>query len=130
MLRTDLFKTVDRVNTRFIAVRDTLTAPSEDTDAFSIDTLHCRQGRFGIGYHFLIIFNGDIQLCRDVNTCGSHTKNLDDISVAIGITGGINEDGDRRNTRNVEQVEALTDLTLFLEALYPEAEVSDRPLND
>lgn len=130
MLRANLFTTISRVHTRVIAVRDTLTVPDEETDAITIDAQHCRQGRFGIGYHFLIIYNGDIQLCRAVNTCGSHTKNLDDISVAVGVTGGINEDGDRKNTRNAEQIEALTDLTAFLEALYPEAEVSDHPLSD
>jgi hypothetical protein len=93
-----------------------------------IDARHCREGRLGIGYHFLIIDNGDIQLCRDVDTCGSHTRNFDDISVAIGVTGGITEEGTRAFTRNVEQVEALADLTVFLYALYPAAEVNDRPL--
>ncbi len=130
MLRTDLFKTLARGNTRVIAVRDTLTAPSEDTDATVIDTIHCRQGRFGIGYHFLVILNGDIQLCRDIETCGSHTKNLDDISVAIGVTGGVDEEGNRSDTRNPEQVEAIADLIEFLKDRYPQAEVSDRPLGE
>jgi len=130
MLRTSLFKTLARVNTRVIAVRDTLTVPSEDTDAFTIDARHCREGRLGIGYHFLIIHNGDIQLCRDVNTCGSHTRNFDDISVAIGITGGITGEGTRAFTRNEEQIEALADLTAFLSTLYPEAGVNDQPLKD
>jgi hypothetical protein len=129
MLRTDLFKTVARGNTRVIAVRDTLTEPSEDTDAYTVDTAHCRQGRFGIGYHFLVIHNGDIQLCRDVDTCGSHTRDFDDISVAIGVTGGIDEEGNRAFTRSDDQSEAITDLIEFLSTRYPLAEVSDHPLN-
>ena len=127
MLRTNLFKTVARGETRVIAVRDTLTAPSEDTNAFTIDAQHCRQGRFGIGYHFLVIHNGNIQLCRDVHTCGSHTRNLDDISVSIGVTGGIDENGDRMFTRNLEQVSSIDDLITFLSQVYPEAKVDDRP---
>jgi hypothetical protein len=127
MLRTDLFKTVARCNTRVIAVRDTLTTPSDETDAHTIDTIHCRQGRLGIGYHFLVIHNGNIQLCRDVNTVGSHTRNLDDISVAIGVTGGVDEEGTRQFTRNPEQVSAIDDLIELLSRMYPEAEVNDLP---
>lgn len=127
MLRTDLFKTVDRASTRFIAVRDTLTKPSANIDALVIDTIHCRQGRLGIGYHFLIITNGDIQLCRDVATVGSHSRDYDDRSVAIGIVGGTDEEGVRLNTRNPEQLEALQDLTEFLHQMYPDTEVHDRP---
>lgn len=127
MLRTDLFKTVARDNTRVIAVRDTLTAPSVDTDAYTIDAQHCLQGRLGIGYHFLVIDAGDIQLCRDVDTCGAHSRNLDDISVAIGVTGGVDEEGNRAHTRNEEQVEAVDDLIRFLNDRYPDAEVDDRP---
>jgi N-acetylmuramoyl-L-alanine amidase len=127
MLRTELFKTVARGETRVIAVRDTLTLPSEDTDATVIDSMHCQQGRFGIGYHFLVTLNGNIQLCRDINTCGSHSRNLDDISVAIGVTGGVDEEGKRLNTRNPTQNEAIHDLVEFLSITYPQAEVSDRP---
>lgn len=127
MLRSDLFKTVARDSTRVIAVRDTLTEPSEETDAYTIDAAHCRQGRLGIGYHFLVIDGGDIQLCRDIETCGSHTRDFDDISVAIGVTGGIDKEGNRVDTRNPEQVSAINDLIDFLSLRYPHAEVNDKP---
>lgn len=127
MLRTDYLKTKARDETRVIAVRDTLTPPSEDTDVYTIDQSHCRQGRFGIGYHFLVVDQGHIQLGRDIETCGSHTKNLDDISVAIGVTGGVNENGDRTFTRNPEQIAAVNDLISFLTERYRDAEVQDDP---
>ena len=128
MLRCNLFKTKARASTRVIAVRDTLTAPSEDTDAYAVDAQHCCQGRFGIGYHFLVINDGDIQLCRDIETCGAHTRNLDDISVAIGVTGGVDDEGNRAFTRNPEQQSSVADLIEYLATRYPEAEVSDRPV--
>lgn len=129
MLRTDLFKTVDRAETRFIAVRDTLTRPDkvEETDAKTLDAIHCKQGRLGIGYHFLIILGGVIQLCRNVDTCGSHSRDLDELSVAIGIVGGTDADGNRSFTRTPEQQEALDDLIEFLARKYPEASVDDHP---
>lgn len=127
MLRTDLFKTMDRVHTRFIAIRDTLTTPDPTFDVLALDLKHCRQGRLGIGVHFLINTTGDIQLGRSVDTVGSHSRDFDTVSVAVGVVGGLNEDGDRIDTRTPEQVEAITDLTAFLTAMYPDAEPHDRP---
>lgn len=127
MLRTDLFKTVDRASTRFIAVRDTLTVPDAATDARAIDLKHCRQGRLGIGYHFLINTMGDIQLGRSLHTVGSHSRDYDDVSVAIGVVGGVDAEGDRLDTRSPEQVSAIDDLTEFLTSVYPGAVPHDRP---
>lgn len=127
MLRTDLFKTVERAETRFIAIRDTLTKPDPEIDAKVMDTIHCRQGRLGIGYQFLLKINGTIQLGRDLKTCGSHSKNLDRISVGIGVVGGTDDKGDRAFTRTPEQEEALADLLSVMREFYPDAEVDDRP---
>lgn len=127
MLRTDLFKTVERDSTRFIAVRDTLTKPDPEIDVKVMDTIHCRRGSLGVGFHFVLILNGDIQLARDIERTGSHSKDYDNISVAIGIVGGVDPEGERVNTRTQEQREALDDLIAFLQQRYPEAEVHDRP---
>ncbi len=129
MLRTDLFKTVDRAQTRFIAVRDTITRPEniEGLDAQRMDIIHCKQGRLGVGYHFLVLPDGTTQLCRDVNTCGSHSRGYDDVSVAIGVVGGADEEGKRTFTRTPEQQQTVAELIKFLQAIYPDAEVSDDP---
>lgn len=127
MLRTDLFKTVDRAETRFIAVLDSLTKPDRELSIKDMDVLHCKQGRLGVGWHFLILASGTIQLGRDIETCGSHSRGLDNISVAIGVEGGVDNEGDRALTRTSAQWEALDDLLVFLKDRYPEAEVSDNP---
>ena len=127
MLRTDLFKTVERAATKYIAVRDTLTKPKDHFDITTMDKIHCRQGRLGVGYHFLVLTDGTIQLGRDVDTCGSHSRNLDAISVAIGVVGGTDDEGQRALTRTVDQWESIDDLIRFLSLRYPEAVVDDRP---
>lgn len=127
MLRTDLFKTLARGETRVIAVRDTLTQAVPEIDIKEMDLRHCRQGRFGVGYHFLLLVGGDIQLGRDIETIGAHSRQYDDSSVAIGIVGGTDENGDRLNTRTPEQQESLDDLVVFLSDRYPAAEVNDTP---
>lgn len=127
MLRTDLFKTMDRVHTRFIATRDTITQPDPDFDIRALDVKHNRQGRLGVGVHFLINTAGDVQLGRGINTVGSHSRGLDEISVAIGVVGGLNVEGERTDTRTPEQLEALAELIALLQIMYPGAEPHDRP---
>ncbi len=129
MLRTDLFKTKDRAETRFFAVRDTLTQNEQKFDASHFDTTHCRRGSFGIGWQFLVLTNGDIQLGRDIETVGSHSRNYDTISVGIGVVGGVDEKGDRQDNRNQDQLEALEDLLEFLWSRYPYAELHDNPVS-
>ena len=127
MLRTDLFKTVDRVDTRFIAVRDTLTKPGLELTIGELDVLHCNKGRLGVGWHFVVLDTGTIQLGRNIETCGSHTKGQDDLSVSIGVVGGLDEEGKRALTRTDEQWQAIDDLVQFLQDRYPSATISDNP---
>lgn len=136
ILRTDLFKTVDRAETRFIAIRDTLTKPDLEYDIQTMDEIHCKSGRLGVGWHFLVLTSGTIQLGRDIETCGAHSrdetcvahsKDLDKISAAVGVVGGVDEHGTRINTRTVEQREALDDLMVVLGGRYPDALTSDVP---
>lgn len=126
-LRTDLFKTQARDETRVIAVRDTNTLPDPEIDATVIDRKHCAQGRLGIGYHFLVLTSGIIQLCRDIATVGSHSRDYDVISVAVGVVGGKDEAGKLVNTRTEEQLEAISDINEYLSRVYPGVEVSDNP---
>lgn len=125
MLRCDLFPTLPRKETRIIAIRDSIEPP--DMDIHKLDTLHCKRGRLGLGWHFLVLTDGTIQLGRHHSTCGSHTRNKDDISVAIGVVGGKLEDGTRANTRTLEQLSAISDLVNVLREFYPDAEQHDAP---
>lgn len=130
-LRTDIFKTVKRHETRFICVRDSLTPQDRTTTVQDLDTIHCRAGRLGLGWHFVILTEGDIALGRDIHTCGAHSRDYDTISVAVGLVGGvvIDEKGKRTtvNTRTEDQLEALDDLLEVLLELFPEAQVHDTP---
>lgn len=127
MLRTDLFETVERASTRFIAVRDTLTPSSPLVDARAIDIKSCRQGRLGIGVHLLLTTEGDIQLGRDIETVGSHSRSLDATSVAVGVVGGLDDEGNRTANRTPDQLEALVDVLECLSERYPDAVVDDAP---
>ena len=128
-LRTDLFRTVDREVTKYIAVRDTITRPdkAKDMTIQRLDELHCLNGKFGVGYHFLVLLDGTTEVGRKETTIGAHSRNFDAISVSIGVVGGVDEEGNRCNTRTPEQLEAIKYLVETLQHTYPNAEVHDNP---
>jgi len=128
-IRTDYFKTKERDVTSYIAVRDTLTRPSvaESMTVSDLDADHCRRGKFGIGYHVLVLHDGTAVQCRPLDTIGAHSRKLDQISVAIGVVGGLDEEGKRMNTRTPEQTEMIEGLIAVLKVEYPEATVDDNP---
>ena len=127
--RTDLFPTHDREVTKYIAVRDTITKPepAKKMTLEALEAIHCRKGRFGIGFHYLVFMDGTTAVGRGEATVGSHSRNYDTISVSIGVVGGLDEEGNRCNTRTPEQLEAIEYLVKALQQTYPDAEVHDNP---
>lgn len=129
-LRTDLFKTLPREVTSTIAVRDTLTFPDATQDVLYFDAVHCQKGKFGIGWHILVTLDGTVELGRDIETIGAHSKRLNEESVAVALVGGKDENGYRAYTRTPEQEEALEDILEVLRSLYPYAGVHDEPRSE
>ena len=127
-LRSQLFPTQPREVTKFICVRDTLHRPKEAKliTMMALDAEHCRRGKFGVGFHFVVFLDGSYYSARHIDTIGNHSKDFNHVSVAIGVVGGKNEDDKRDYTRTPAQEAAITELIELLQARYPEAVVDDQ----
>lgn len=79
---------------------------SHDVSASTIDQWHKARGWDGIGYHYVIRSNGDIETGRDITKQGAHAKRRNNY-VGIALTG--------YDTFTPEQVEALKVLLKTLE---------------
>lgn len=73
-----------RRRTNFIVVHHTAGG---DQGAEFINRLHRQRGFGGIGYHFLIRRNGDIERGRPEATVGAHTRALNRTSIGVALTG-------------------------------------------
>ena len=83
---------------------------SHDVDAKEIHQWHLDRGWLGIGYHFVIRENGDIERGRDEGTVGAHaggSGNFD--SIGVCLTGNF-----EKNEPTEEQIESLVWLTNYL----------------
>lgn len=79
-------------NPKFIVIHCSATKPSQDwVDADTIDQWHRAKGWLGIGYHYVITRQGEVQTGRPENTIGAHCRGLNTKSIGICLVGGVHE---------------------------------------
>ena len=62
----------------------------QDLTAEDIHRVHVNRGFDEIGYHFIILRDGSLQLGRDINKVGAHALRRNAHSIGISFVGGIN----------------------------------------
>jgi N-acetylmuramoyl-L-alanine amidase len=90
-------------------------------DAKEIDKVHRRRGWLKIGFHFVITEDGDIQVGRELDLPGAHSRGYNDCSIGIGLCG---------IEHSEEQLDSLLTLTMVLMLQYPDAELISNPVSD
>lgn len=81
------------------------TATYEGQD-ISVDTIrqwHKKRGFSDVGYHYVIMLNGDIELARPVFKQGAHTKGQNEDSIGVAYVGGLDASGEPKNTMTLYQ---------------------------
>ena len=62
-------------NVQKIIVHCSATREGDDSvNADVIDKWHKNKGWKGIGYHFVVLIDGTIEVGRKINQCGAHTR--------------------------------------------------------
>lgn len=106
-----------------IIIHCSATREGEDISAATIDIWHRDRGWSGIGYHYIVSLNGNIEYGRRIDKQGAHVKNHNKGSIGICYIGGLDEHLDPKDTRTIEQKESLLDLIKTLKRLHPGATV-------
>ena len=86
---------------------------SGDVSRDVIDEWHKENGWSGIGYHFVIRYNGDIEIGRQIDEMGAHAKHRNDDSIGIAIVGDFS-----KNDPTDEQYDSLKKLVNELKTEY------------
>ena len=92
---------------------------SPDVSAAQIHSWHLDRGWSGIGYHYVIRKNGNVELGRPIDTAGAHTQGYNSDSVGICLTGNFMEE-----TPSAEQLRALVELIRYLQQQYGQLEIN------
>ena len=105
-----------------IVVHCSAVKPDQLSSAAQIDTWHRQRGfHLGIGYHYVIRRNGDIEPGRPEWMVGAHCQNHNSHSIGMCYEGGLDARGQPADTRTPEQKAAMRRLLEELHERYPRA---------
>ncbi len=102
-----------------IIVHSTATPKGMNATAKDIDRWHRQKGYNCIGYHFVILRNGQIQAGRAIGAVGAHCKGNNTNTIGVAYVGGLNEDKQSADTRTGAQKISLNVLLGNLVKQYP-----------
>jgi len=99
------------------------TPPHLKVGAKEIDNWHKMRGWSGIGYHFVIRRNGEIEYGRSINKTGAHVKRHNRGSVGVCLVGGVNSDMDAEDNFTSKQWRRLEQFVRLFKTEYSKATV-------
>ena len=97
--------------------------PDQTSSAAQLDTWHRRDRhyKFGIGYHYVVRRDGQIEPGRPEWMVGAHCLHHNSYSIGICYEGGLNARGQPDDTRTLAQKLAMLQLLEVLHRKYPKA---------
>lgn len=71
-----------------------------------------------VGYHYIIYLDGTIVQGRPETRVGAHAYPWNTGSIGVCYIGGVGKDGQPKDTRTPEQLKAMEELAIQLDAIY------------
>jgi Negative regulator of beta-lactamase expression len=97
-----------------IVIHHTGAGTNDDQSASTIHQGHLNQGWAGIGYHYVIRKNGNVEIGRPHWTVGAHEPDANSDTLGIHLSGNF-EIGEPTQA----QLDSLVELVCYLKLLYP-----------
>ena len=104
-----------------IIIHCTATKPLAHINVNDVRRWHRERGFSDIGYHYLILVDGTIEVGRPLSAVGAHCKGHNAHSIGICYVGGLNDKGKPADTRTPAQREAMRSLLTSLKHRFPDA---------
>ena len=102
-----------------VVIHCSATPPTMDIGRKEIDEWHRARGWNGIGYHYVIRRNGEIENGREIGTVGAHVAGHNAHSVGICLVGGVDANNDPENNFEEIQFDSLLELLGMLKDEIP-----------
>lgn len=106
-----------------IVIHCSATREGQSFTVADIDGWHRARGFAKIGYHFIIDLNGNVFKGRDISEIGAHVQGHNSDSIGICYIGGLDRNGNPKDTRTPEQIKAMHALVFGLKAFLPDAKI-------
>lgn len=106
-----------------IVVHCSATRATQDIGAAEIDVWHKARGFSGIGYHYVIRRDGEMERGRPDDQVGAHAKGYNANSLGVCLVGGIDVKGKPESNFTDAQFRSLEDLLSTFAERYPLTDV-------
>ena len=107
-----------------IVIHCSAVRPDQTSSAAQIDTWHRQRGfKLGIGYHYVVRRNGEIEPGRPESMIGAHVRNYNAHSIGVCYEGGLDIRGQPADTRTEAQKASMHRLLEDLHRRYPQARI-------
>lgn len=110
---------------KYIVVHTSESYPYMDIGVKEIDRWHKEKGYVGVGYHYVVRKNGEIEEGRKEYQVGAHCFGYNHNSIGVCWVGGL-KNGTKKeyvDDRTDAQKEALIGLLMKLVIKYPDAKI-------
>ena len=104
---------------KYIVIHCTDTLPSESYDIDRVRQWHLKRGFDDVGYHYLILPSGAVQLGRDLKYEGAHCLGYNSKSIGIAYVGGRDLNGCYSDTRTFNQKISISNIMMYLVKMFP-----------
>lgn len=109
---------------KFIVVHCSANRESQapNIDGRDIDRYHReKRGWFMCGYHHIVNTDGTVEDWRSHERQGAHALGFNHNSIGVCYIGGLDDDGEPKDTRTEPQAQSLYNLLIELKTQYPDA---------
>lgn len=103
---------------KWVVIHCSATKEGKDFDVEDIRRWHKNQGWSDVGYHYVIKLDGTIQKGREDHVIGAGVKNFNKNSIHICLIGGLDSNGDPKNTFTDAQLQSARQLARDLQEQY------------
>lgn len=111
-------------NITHLVVHCSATPEGKRFTAADIDRWHKERGWEMIGYHFVILLDGTIEMGRPISKVGAHVSGYNATTIGICLIGGMDATGKKaKDTYNEKQLASLHALLHDMKEKFPKAEV-------
>lgn len=93
-----------------IVIHCSATKEFNNITSKEIKKWHLQRGFKDIGYHFVILLDGTIEIGRPINQQGAHVLDHNSYTIGICYVGGLDSNGKPKDTRTPAQKESLNKL--------------------
>ena len=102
-----------------IIIHCSATPEGRDVKTSTIKQWHTAKGWSDIGYHYVIEGDGSVNMGRNIDRIGAHTRGENTGSIGISYVGGMDANMEHpKDTRTAKQKEALKCLISDLKSTY------------